>query len=65
MTLELLEAEYTVIAHNKLLILKENYLEEHGNINYDIIYNQWKEWYSQKFAPRIIKRVKENKKMNN
>jgi len=59
--LEILEAEHTVHTHNKLLILKEMYLEEKGKIDYTELYNLWKKWYIDDFAPRIIKRIKEEK----
>jgi archaeal flagellar protein FlaI len=59
--IELLEAENTVFVHNKLLLEKENYLQEHGKVDYDKVFEIWKSWYQEKFAPRIIKRIKENR----
>jgi archaeal flagellar protein FlaI len=59
--IELLEAEHTVYTHNKLLLEKENYLEEHGKTDYDQVYEIWKKWYVESFAPRMIKRIKENR----
>ena len=58
---ELLEAEYTVHAHNKLLLLKELYLETNPKLDYDELLRLWKKWYSEEFAPRIIKRIKEDR----
>ena len=59
--IELLEAENTVFAHNKLLIIKEEYLNEHGKTNYEKVLEAWKSWYIEKFAPRMIKRIKDNR----
>jgi len=59
--LELLEAENTVAAHNKLLILKEEYITERGNVNYTELLEDWKKWYAESFAPRIAKRINEEK----
>ena len=58
---ELLEAENTVSAHNKLLILKEEAIEEHGKVSYLELLKSWKSWYNEEFAPKIVKRVNENK----
>ncbi|MDD4049822.1 MAG: type II/IV secretion system ATPase subunit [Candidatus ainarchaeum sp.] len=60
--IELLEAEHTVFVHNKLLITKEDYLEEHGKTDYDQVFELWKKWYIEKFAPRMMKRIIENRK---
>jgi len=59
--LELLEAENTAFAHNKLLLLKEDYLEEKGRIDYNQITETWKRWYYDSFVPKIVKRVNEEK----
>ncbi len=59
--IELLEAENTVYTHNKLLLEKEAYLEEHGKTDYEKVFEIWKKWYDEVFAPRIIKRIKENR----
>ena len=60
--IELLEAENTAFAHNKLLLLKEDYLEEKGKIDYNDITTIWKKWYHDSFAPKIVKRINEEKK---
>ncbi len=59
---ELLEAEQTVIAHNKLLLLKESYIEEHGKVSYSALLERWKKWYREDFVPKMVKRLKDNKK---
>jgi len=59
--IELLEAEHTVATHNKLLILKEEWIEDHGKINYSELLLTWKRWYKEDFCPKIVKRINENK----
>ncbi len=55
---QLLEAENTVAANNKLLLIKENQIEEHGNVDYDQALGEWKNWVKS----RLIKRLVELKK---
>ncbi|MDD3178221.1 MAG: type II/IV secretion system ATPase subunit [Candidatus ainarchaeum sp.] len=60
--IEILEAEHTVFAHNKLLIMKEEYLEYYNDkLDYNDLYEKWKKWYTESFAPRVIKRIKDNR----
>ncbi len=59
---QLLEAENTAYAHNKLLLIKEDYLSEVGKIDYNKVTETWKTWYKESFAPKIVKRVNEEKK---
>ncbi|MFA5745873.1 MAG: type II/IV secretion system ATPase subunit [archaeon] len=59
--LELLEAENTTQAHNKLLLLKEDWIEEHGKIDFVQIMSLWKKWYKEEFAPKIVKRTNDHK----
>ncbi len=59
--LNLLEAENTVYAHNKLLLIKEDYLEDHEKIDFDDVFKIWKKWYKEEFAPRVIKKHKNDK----
>jgi len=61
---QLLEAENTAFAHNKLLLVKEDYLSEIGKIDYLKVTETWKAWYKESFAPKIVKRVNEEKKEN-
>lgn len=51
---ELLEAEHTVIANNKLVLLKEEQLEEFGSVDYDEALGKWKNWVKT----YLLKRVK-------
>lgn len=59
--MELLEAENTLASHNKLLLLKEEWIEEHGKIDFKSVLTEWKKWLKEDFAPRIVKRVNDNK----
>jgi len=59
---ELLESEYTSIAHNKLLLLKEELISEKGSKDYNSLYNAWQDWYDNFFAPQIIERYRNAKK---
>jgi len=59
---ELLEPEYTSIAHNKLLLLKEELISEKGSKDYNSLYNAWQDWYDNFFAPQIIERYRNAKK---
>jgi hypothetical protein len=58
---ELLEAEHTVEAHNKLILMKEDYLDNNEKIDYIDLFNSWKKWYTQQYTPRIIKRYRKDK----
>ncbi len=51
-----LEAENTTIASNKLRLLKEASIEEHGKANYGEVLNQWKEYINNDFIPYIKKK---------
>ena len=51
---ELLEAENTVVANNKLVLLKEEQLEEFGSVDYDEALGKWKNWVKT----NLIKRIK-------
>ncbi|VVB99285.1 Type II/IV secretion system protein [uncultured archaeon] len=50
---ELLEAENTVIANNKLVLLKEEQLEEFGAVDHEEVLGKWKNWV----RTYLIKRV--------
>ena len=54
----LLEAENTVLANNKLVLLKEEQLEEFGSVDYDEALGKWKNWVRN----NLIKRVKGREK---
>ncbi|MCH7902155.1 type II/IV secretion system ATPase subunit [archaeon] len=55
---ELLEAENTVVANNKLVLLKEDDLEEFGSVDYNDVLGKWKNWVRN----NLVKRVKERSK---
>jgi archaeal flagellar protein FlaI len=57
---EILEAENSSQAHNKLLLMKEEYLEENGKVDYNNLFNNWKDWYVNNFIPRLVKKYKSN-----
>ncbi len=59
---ELLEAENTVYAHNKLLLIKEDYLEEHERIDFDDVFKIWKKWYIDDFVVRVVKKHRSDEK---
>lgn len=51
----LLEAEFTSQSNNKLLIIKEKQLEEVGNIDYDQVLVEWKEWVIENQIKKLLK----------
>ena len=55
---ELLEAENTVPAVNKLMLMKQNQLEENGSVDYDEVLGKWKFWYKNEFTKRLYARRK-------
>jgi archaeal flagellar protein FlaI len=61
----LLEAENSVYAHNKLLLIKEEYLEDHDKINFEEVFKIWENWFIQDFAPRIVKKYKSDDEEEN
>ena len=62
--LEILEAENTTQAHNKLILMKEEYIEENGKVNYIELFENWKTWYKDSFIPRLVKKYKNDAKEN-
>lgn len=50
---DLLEAENTLLASNKLRLLKEQSIEEHGKANYSEVLENWKKWVNKEFIPYI------------
>jgi len=55
---ELLEAENSVIANNKLMLLKQDQIEQFGSVDYDAVLGEWKNWFKEVFAKRISGRKK-------
>ncbi|NMA44841.1 MAG: type II/IV secretion system ATPase subunit [Candidatus Diapherotrites archaeon] len=57
----LLESENTSLCNNKLLLLKEEMLEETGKIDYDQLLGKWKNWVTTTLLPKIQKQKPEKK----
>ena len=55
---DLLEANNTTTASDKLLIIKERYLEEHGKPDYDAILGEWKNWAREHLLKRVLVEAK-------
>ncbi len=55
---ELLEAENTVIANNKLVLIKEEQLEEFGSVDYEEALGKWKNWVRTYLVKRVQGRTK-------
>ncbi|MFH1256095.1 MAG: ATPase, T2SS/T4P/T4SS family [Candidatus Diapherotrites archaeon] len=55
---EILEAENVVVANNKLMMLKQDYLDEHGEIDYSAVLGKWKNWAKNYLAKRLLARKK-------
>ncbi len=55
---ELLEAENTVIANNKLVLIKEEQLEEFGSVDYEEALGKWKNWVRTYLVKRVQGRAK-------
>ncbi|MFH1587120.1 MAG: type II/IV secretion system ATPase subunit [Candidatus Diapherotrites archaeon] len=51
----LLEAENSVIANNKLMLIKEDQLEEHGEVDYETALGEWKNWMNAHLLKRLLK----------
>ncbi|MBU1120639.1 type II/IV secretion system ATPase subunit, partial [Candidatus Micrarchaeota archaeon] len=58
---DLLEAENSVAANNKLHILKEEQIELHGSIDYNALLGEWKHWVKDEFLKRLLARRKPKK----
>ncbi len=50
---DMLEAENTLLASNKLKLLKEASIEEHGKANYTEVMENWKTWVNGEFLSYI------------
>lgn len=55
---ELIEAENTVPAVNKLMLMKQGQLEENGSADFDELLGKWKFWYKNDFVKRLHERRK-------
>ncbi|MBU0662794.1 type II/IV secretion system ATPase subunit, partial [Candidatus Micrarchaeota archaeon] len=52
----LLEAENSVFANNKLMLLKEQQLREHGSVDYSEALGEWKNWARNYLVKRLLER---------
>ena len=50
----LLEAENYVVANNKFMLLRENQLEEFGEVDYDQLLGEWKNWVKSRLLKKVI-----------
>ena len=53
----LLEADYTSKANNKLMLMREEMLEEEGKLDYDQLLGQWKNWVKTSLVPLVQKKT--------
>jgi hypothetical protein len=44
---QILEANYSIRAHSKYLLMQEKQREEHGGIDYKTLLQEWQEWVTQ------------------
>jgi hypothetical protein len=51
----LLEADHTSHANNKLMLMREEMIEENGKIDYDQLLGQWKNWVKTILIPSVQK----------
>lgn len=51
----LLEAENSVQAHSKLLLIKEQQIREHGSVDVTQALGQWKNWVRNHLARKLVK----------
>lgn len=56
---ELLEAEHTVAAHNKLALFKDLQVQEHGAPDYDQVLEEWKSWVSENVLKNVLARAQQ------
>ncbi len=52
---EILEAENSALAHDKLMLLKEKEIEEKGKVNYREVLKEWKDWVRESMVGRFSK----------
>ncbi|MBI4052694.1 MAG: type II/IV secretion system ATPase subunit [Candidatus Diapherotrites archaeon] len=53
---QLLESEHSILAANKLALLKEQQLEEHGSVETDEVLGKWKYWAKNVLLPNVSKK---------
>ncbi len=55
---QLLEAENTVVARNRLVLMKEAQIKESGKIDYEAVLGKWKYWVKNTFLPTVARKGK-------
>ncbi len=50
----LLEAENTSVANDKLLLLKQRQIDEHGKVDYDEVLKEWKQWFEKSLVKKVL-----------
>ncbi|MDO8428956.1 MAG: type II/IV secretion system ATPase subunit [Candidatus Diapherotrites archaeon] len=58
---QLLEAEYTSLANDKWLLLKEKFLEENTKLDHAEILGEWKNWVNTSLLKRVTGSIKPEK----
>ncbi len=53
---QLLEAENTTIANNKLMLLKEEQLQANGSVDYDEVLGKWKYWIQNSLLKKLLEK---------
>jgi len=53
---ELLEAVYTVPAHNKFLLLREESIEQFGSVDHRWVLDEWKAWVKETLVRDVLAR---------
>lgn len=56
----LIESENTSRAANKLLLLKEQMLEEKGRLDYDLLIQKYRSWVEKKLIPSVKSKTEKN-----
>lgn len=56
---QILEAENTVLAHNKFQLIKEKQIQEQGSVDYTAVLGEWKNWVRNYLAKRLLQIKKE------
>jgi flagellar protein FlaI len=60
---DLLEANYSVRANSKYLLIQERMREETGGVDHKKALNEWKEWVNETFVKELVSRRKARDKL--
>ncbi|MBI5060995.1 MAG: hypothetical protein HZB67_01650 [Candidatus Aenigmarchaeota archaeon] len=50
----LLEADYSVRAHNKYALMEEKQREEHGSVNHKELLKEWRKWVEESLVRELV-----------